>query len=287
MEEPDMNWKGYIPPSKKARSNDYNKVFGDTNQMAAIKVKCYLCDVEFENHSDFGEHRENVHLIRDITKDKSNARHKIIVEAIKNSESSENLKTQLDTEFKYFLSQWANSYDKPMPKFIFSLFLPEFCKLCIQKISQKNKLKHYAACRHTKFVEHALDFWAEQKNCIAPGKIESSFQNFKKYCDEKDLQSDQVKIEDIKIESDQLPNTSRILANNEKIVGNIIGKSAKDWTKSFDQSIPEEILSKCLPKKCELCSKVFHEKVASGHYHSKGHTMKIKIALEKWAEKKP
>ena len=57
------------------------------------------------------------------------------------------------------------------------------------------------------------------------------------------------------------------------------------WTKTYDKPIPEEVLQKCKPLYCELCSVNLNSVIqAKMHYEGKGHDKKVRFALQAWAK---
>ena len=56
----------------------------------------------------------------------------------------------------------------------------------------------------------------------------------------------------------------------------------RKWAELYDKPIPQEILSKCLPNFCHICSKKSPH--AKSHYLSQGHNVKVESLLNVWAK---
>ena len=53
----------------------------------------------------------------------------------------------------------------------------------------------------------------------------------------------------------------------------------------YDKPIPDDVLSKCKPLYCELCSVNLNSVIqAKMHYEGKSHDKKVKFALQNWAK---
>ena len=52
-----------------------------------------------------------------------------------------------------------------------------------------------------------------------------------------------------------------------------------EWTKEIPMKIPIELLNKCTPLNCLLCSKVFDYDLSKSHYSGAGHLKKVRQLL--------